>query len=696
MPDDFNPIELLLQRYFVRKNEDLDHDAPNEDLLKGSIQIPVVQSGSLLHPWDGNQVDYMIDGEDYFGNSSQMGLNHEIDLLLGHQATGSFFYFANYWLGLVEGPKGTFGDPMGAKGAVTSAWSDAPNVDVSLLKPFRLPGAAKDLIDQLEEMAKAGIDVRGFPWVSGPIAHYQAAEERAKGIWSTNIHTLLSVKELRTKSGLSDKIVIDTLSHPLGSMHLKMVICGDDTRMSAYLSGLDFVDNRLATWEHDKSNWHDAGARVQGPAAGVIYNFFKKLWDEQVTRVQALAAPTNPASVTLNPRIIMFNVNGTKIPSHLASWGILPARQPPQPVGTQNVQVLRTLPQMNFAVGATPVLDTVDCPTRTFADVKQEPFSFAPKGVFEFRAALRKAILNANKYIYIEDQAFSALEVMDWINQRLKDIPELKVILLHGRDPADPGTSFMIEAVNKHLIPGIPNPNDRIVFYERGNGIVVHAKVTIIDDEWAVVGTANCMRRSLYTDTECSVAVLEVDDPDKPSFAKRLRKDLWGEHCNLSPTPSGLRDQLLELTGALNIWHSKWGKPIPSTAQILLKPEIKRKNLPFSDPSMIAGLIMLTHDSPMVEGIGTAWTDDLNELNKDGKNARFLLVTDGDDKTVYQIQEVISAKKLKLTRAYKGSSSSPEGNLYKLSKPDVFLIDEASFFDKIDYDRADPDSRQTV
>jgi phosphatidylserine/phosphatidylglycerophosphate/cardiolipin synthase-like enzyme len=149
------------------------------------------------------------------------------------------------------------------------------------------------------------------------------------------------------------------------------------------------------------------------------------------------------------------------------------------------------------------------------------------------------------------------------------------VILLYGADPTDPPNEFLAEAIN-HLIKDIPNVNDQVAFYERGDGVIVHSKVTIIDDEWTSIGSANCMRRSLYTDGECSIGVL---DDSTPPFAKLLRKDLWGEHCGLAPDTEDSahpRDVLLDLTSALGIWNATWGAP-----GVHLRPELQKMKIPF-------------------------------------------------------------------------------------------------------------------
>jgi len=57
--------------------------------------------------------------------------------------------------------------------------------------------------------------------------------------------------------------------------------------------------------------------------------------------------------------------------------------------------------------------------------------------------------------------------------------------------------------------------------------IYVHAKVTIIDDVWSTVGSANLNNRGMRDDTEMNVATLDAE------LARGLRVLLWAEHLEL-------------------------------------------------------------------------------------------------------------------------------------------------------------------
>jgi phosphatidylserine/phosphatidylglycerophosphate/cardiolipin synthase-like enzyme len=394
----------------------------------------------------------------------------------------------------------------------------------------------------------------------------------------------------------------------------------DGPNKALYIFYLQRVDNNsIKIYQWPEGGWHDVGVRVEGRAAGAIHDFFRDMWNEQLGR-----------------RVETFKINDNKIASHNPAWQPLAARQPidlPPNTGEQYVQVLRTVPAMNFTLapdkrGKLLVPDNfkvklgmkghrlkigpqaLAIPVGAFATLtnaySREPLNFAPHGCFEFKVALHKAISEAMDYIFIADQSLYALEIMDWINQRIQKVPSLKVILMYGADPADPPNTFLPEAMNNHLLPGVRRiskdgnqPRD-IVFYE-WTGNAVHCKVTIIDDTWCAIGSANCMRRSLYTDVELSVSILEAPTPPEdlpatpaeeaalprgkkaPSFVQRFRRDLWAHYCGIPLEPaersiaeSKQHTALLQTRAALAVWNPPWGW---APTGVSLRPEMSRQNL---------------------------------------------------------------------------------------------------------------------
>jgi phosphatidylserine/phosphatidylglycerophosphate/cardiolipin synthase-like enzyme len=90
--------------------------------------------------------------------------------------------------------------------------------------------------------------------------------------------------------------------------------------------------------------------------------------------------------------------------------------------------------------------------------------------------------------------------------------------------------------------------------------VYVHAKLCVIDDVWATVGSANLNVRSWAHDSELSVAILDEQRDTRPPadpgglgdgarrFARELRLELMREHLDLNDRADGdpaVADELL-------------------------------------------------------------------------------------------------------------------------------------------------------
>ena len=493
----------------------------------------------------GNNIGYYIDGRRYFGIIRGL-----LDSLgTGELVSKQFFYLTGWLLHLARGPGQATTAIIGPNGER----EDVQTKHGDTLREFYLQDETSSqaplMSHLLAEKAAAGVDVRAMGWVN-PMIFKKIIANQSGGYWNVNVCTLQSIDSLRKytigqSQPLARKVCALTTGHKLGAFHHKMVVAHDGIKPWAFIGGIDFSPDRIASEKHGAENWHDMAVAFNGPAVQAFYDYFSNLWREQLSR-----------------SITRIEVAGNIIDSVVPGTNPVPVRWsnfPTEIYGNHNIQVAQTLPQYKYA--------------------KPEPLSFAPNGIFSVKVAWRKAISNATEYIYIEDQAFWSQEIMDFINRRIKD-PEsgdLKVILLTGKpDPSDPPNSFRNEAINNHLIVGLSNSQmNRIGFYKR-NDIIVHSKVTIIDDHWLFVGSANCMRRSLYTDGEISIGILDADDV----LARNVRVDLWGEHFGIRKKE---RVQLGNLTKALAIWNPVWGNSPPVSFP---SSRITKEQLPLpGDPS---------------------------------------------------------------------------------------------------------------
>src|SRR4029077_15162957 len=61
----------------------------------------------------------------------------------------------------------------------------------------------------------------------------------------------------------------------------------------------------------------------------------------------------------------------------------------------------------------------------------------------------------------------------------------------------------------------------------RADPVYVHAKLTVIDDAWLTIGSANLNEHSLFNDTEMNIVTHD------PALARETRLRLWSEHLEL-------------------------------------------------------------------------------------------------------------------------------------------------------------------
>jgi phosphatidylserine/phosphatidylglycerophosphate/cardiolipin synthase-like enzyme len=238
-------------------------------------------------------------------------------------------------------------------------------------------------------------------------------------------------------------------------LHIKMVVV-DGTQ--AFVVGSTMKQGYFNDEEHlirdarhgGRTLMHDASVSVRGPAVRDIDQTFTTLWAAGTADVQVLPAP----------------------------------RQDPQPGGA-GVQVLRTLPGEVFVTDS-PDEDTENLP-------------HGETGILE---SYQRAIMKAEEFIYIEDQYFTSPEIATAIKLRMAEKPDLEVILVLNVKPDIPGYSKMQAALIKDLRQSLGKNRNRLGVFTIWSTdadqstfevapIYVHAKVAIIDDRWATVGTAN-------------------------------------------------------------------------------------------------------------------------------------------------------------------------------------------------------------
>ena len=375
------------------------------------------------------------------------------------------------------------------------------------------------------EAARRGVDVRGLVWRSHwDRLAFSAAENRHLG------------EEINAAGG---QCLLDMRVRTGGSHHQKFVILRHHDRPEldvAYLGGIDLCHSRRDDASHQgdpqrqpmaavygpRPPWHDVQVAISGPAVGDVETVFRERW-------------ADPHALSRSPlgwladRVRQDQPRITPLP---------PQRPDPEPAGPHPVQLLRTYPR------------------------RAGGYSFAPRGERSVARGYTKAINQARHLIYIEDQYLWSPEVAATFATALGKHPGLHLIAVlphfpdqDGRISKPPnlvGRERAIATLRK-AAPG------RVAFYglenPAGVPVYVHAKVCIIDDQWASVGSDNFNRRSWTHDSETSAAVCDR------GYARALRLNLAREHLDRIGPVDDLHDPVDTFTtfavsaARLQRWH---------------------------------------------------------------------------------------------------------------------------------------------
>ena len=187
------------------------------------------------------------------------------------------------------------------------------------------------------------------------------------------------------------------------------------------------------------------------------------------------------------------------------------------PGGTHLVQLLRTYPNLRHG----------------------RDYPFARGGERSVARGYTKALERAERLIYVEDQYLWSTEIAATFADALRRRPELRVIavLPHLPDQSAP-LSRVPQELGRHdaVTQLLQAGGERVAIYgienHQSRPVYVHAKVCVIDDWWATIGSDNFNRRSWTHDSELSAVVLDTTGGDHSAYARRLRLTLGAEHLD--------------------------------------------------------------------------------------------------------------------------------------------------------------------
>ncbi|MCB1993716.1 MAG: hypothetical protein KDG49_19870, partial [Geminicoccaceae bacterium] len=154
----------------------------------------------------------------------------------------------------------------------------------------------------------------------------------------------------------------------------------------------------------------------------------------------------------------------------------------------------------------------------------------------EIEALYLAAIAGAERLIYIENQYLTVPAVARALARRLRDMPDLEVVIITPKACEGPLETAVMDAGRKKFKATLEAAaRDRVrVLTAQSHGlrVNVHAKLMAVDDRLFTVGSANLANRSMGVDTETNVAI-EWPEPDP--VIRGWRHRLLAEHLGREP-----------------------------------------------------------------------------------------------------------------------------------------------------------------
>lgn len=346
----------------------------------------------------------------------------------------------------------------------------------------------------------------------------RASEKNAGGVKILLNSTLLLdtaaplARVLRRRGVDPERVEIRRMRRFPHLLHAKMVIVDE---RKAFLIGSPFVngywdnsdhepeDSRRPTREFAGRPVHDVSICIEGPAVRQLASTFSELWN---------AAHRRPRSASLRPTTVSR-----------------------RPTSNPSVKVVTTAP------AGTLLKD--------------------PSGSVQIMDNLMRGIAGARSFVYIEHQYLSSRRVVGALAGALEREPDLEIIILLNQNPdVTAYRGWQNARLTESGLLGHPRVGVFTLWSAAATAggplaitqVFVHSKMVIIDDEWALAGSANLDGVSLHSygaDFTGSLARLfrgvrnfdicvVVREPRgthaRPGGIAQLRTWLWQEHLALS------------------------------------------------------------------------------------------------------------------------------------------------------------------
>ena len=363
---------------------------------------------------------------------------------------------------------------------------------------FALPDGHGSLFDLLDRAAERGLDVRALFWRSQP----QEDDEPGAHFFGTEAQ-----RRALAERGSRFRARWDVLPGELCHHQKSWLIDAGAPGEVAFVGGINLDPASVAPPGHPpraEGNIHDAYVRVRGPAACDVHHNFVQRWNEASERESTTGAWPSPARCDDLPFPETVSARRGPVPVQITRTvhpGVY-AREHPTPGGTP----------FAIAGGEHSVLD-------------------------QYVAALDAA----RHSIYVEDQAIASPLIIERLHAALERGVEVVFLVPGNAHPQfaaarkNPKLAPLFEPLHalggfEHFcLAGIASNAGPAAYHE----VYVHAKIALVDDAWATVGSTNVADRSFRGDTEMNASFWHGPT------VRALRMALLREHLGVDTRDMG-------------------------------------------------------------------------------------------------------------------------------------------------------------
>jgi phosphatidylserine/phosphatidylglycerophosphate/cardiolipin synthase-like enzyme len=338
---------------------------------------------------------------------------------------------------------------------------------------FRMPDGRGDLFDVLDRAAARGLDVRVVFWRPNP----ETRQFEPRTFWGSPDH-----RRALAERGARFRIRWDRASGVNCQHQKSWIVDAGQPGEVAFVGGINLNHRSVVAPGHaGEHHNHDAYVELAGPSASDVHHNFVQRWNQASERDLEDGAWGDDGDDDLVP------------PTRISA-----------PRGASTVQVQRTLAAGRYGAGEASILE-------------------------QYRLALGAA----RRTVYIENQALEVPEMVAALHAALQR--GVEVVLL---TPAEPEAARPDERPERRAflaarsalgghgnftlagIAGLDAGGER-------RNVYVHAKLMLVDDAFATIGSANLHAYSLFGSAEMNASIWD------PAFVRTLRCELFAEHLGL-------------------------------------------------------------------------------------------------------------------------------------------------------------------